>query len=180
MIKIPPGPLSASNAKLLSDLLTRMENNSRVKGVAPILVQQSGNGPTLISSNIAPRMLIRLTGHEPFGEYDSGHSGAPPGYNPDSADYDDLYPDCRYSWYEVDIDPTTCGYIEVRGGRRGWVDRFPAVAIDGSKNLQEGTVVEAWLAPSGSHWRFSPGGGGGEGLVITVIDCAELVLVEDI
>lgn len=175
MFQVPPGPLSPKTAALLTQLLTRLEGLTNIKGVAPITVQQSNSGPPIISSTAAPRKLLQLLGHEPFGEYDSAHPDGPPGYNPDSSDEYDVYPDCKYSWVEVDFDPATCSYVPITNAARGYVDQYPAVAIDGSSEIGDGTVVEAWLAPSGSHWRFSPGGSLGSGVPIEIVTCVSLV-----
>lgn len=176
---IPPGPLSPGNAARLTSLLQSLSNVQKIRAAPPLAVRMDGGIP-IISTNDPPRILIQISGHEPFGEYDSSYPEAPPGYNPDSADYYDQYPDCRYSWFEVDVDPTVCGYAPVPGGRRGWVDKFPAVPIDTNDALADGMVVEAWLAPSGTHWRFQPPGDNSATIDITVIDCVELLISDSL
>ena len=180
-MQIPAGPLSPQNARRLSELLRQLQAQTEFKGSGAMGTAKVG-ASRVITNHTPRRILMQLTGHEPWGEYDSAYPDAPPGYNPDSGDYYEDYSGCRYSWFEVDINPDSCGYAAVEDGERGWVDRFPAVAVDANDSLPDGTIVEAWLAPSGTHWRFVPGGagGGGDDLVIDNIACVELVITDNL
>lgn len=169
-MRIPPGLLSPATAARLSDLLTKLERglDGRPSTGENVDVATRG-GVTITNPRIVPRIIAKITGNdwENGGGYSSGS------YSPD---------DCRYSWIEWEVGPDRCSGAEVPGGRRGYVDRFPAVEISGNTEVEDDVIVEMWLSPDGTHWRFTPGGAGtviGDGLILDVVTCVTLVAGAD-
>lgn len=154
-MKIPPGPLSPAVADDLSRRLTLLESFLHLRTEAPLTFSMSNGTPVLGMAN-KTRLTIKLTGHERRGSaYGSGKLPLVSSYQED----------CRYSWIEQDILPTgNCAATDMPGGMRGYIDEMPAIEINGRDDLDEGLVVEAYLAPSGDHYRFmSPGEDGTPG-----------------
>lgn len=167
-MRIPPGLLSPATAARLSELLTKLERgvDGRPQNGENLDAIVRG-GVTISNPRITPRLVAKITGHE--WERSSYSSGS---YSPD---------DCRYSWVEWEVASDNCAGREVPGGRAGWVDRFPAVEISGQTDVQEGAIVEMWLSPDATHWRFTPGGSGSidDGLILDVVTCVTLVAGSD-
>jgi hypothetical protein len=145
-MKISPGIISPATARALTDLLTKVERmvESRPDN-SPSMESAVRGGVTIQYPRTVPRLVAKITGHE---------------YSAGNYSYSYAADDCRYSWVEWDVGPNSCGGRELPGGRRGWVDRFPAVEIGGQDDVEEGLIVEMWMGPDNLHWRFNPGGGG--------------------
>lgn len=148
-----PGELSASEAQRLNELDEQVTRLTRMTAAPPLAVTFQGGTP-LLSANLIPRILAKITGHLSIDESDDSTTTGTS--------------DCRYSWVEVRVFGTdasdgegVCGAIEIEGGRKGFTNSYPAVSIANDSSVVTGTIVEMWLAPDGSHWRFTVGGGGG-------------------
>lgn len=103
--------------------------------------------------DLVPRRTIRITGHDTSLEYSAFGS-----YDP----YDNT---CKYSWRSWHVDKDNCGEGEDISDFEGFADDTPAIEINGRTDVEEDTIVEAWLAPDGDHWLFNgstlfPGGPG--------------------
>lgn len=146
-MKIPPGPLAPATADMLTRKLTLLESLLNLRTESP-LTFSINNGTPVLGINAQKRAIIKLTGNDSYtgGSGTSNHTG------------------CLYSWVEQDIVPSSCSTTDMPGGMRGYVDKMPAIDLNGQTDLEEDLIVEAFLAPSGDHWRFSsPGGGIGGG-----------------
>jgi hypothetical protein len=140
---------------MLSRKLTLLEALLNLRTGPPLTFTMT-NGTPMIGMSGKHRLIAKLTGHD----FSSDTSAMP------SGDYYTTDDDCRYSWIEQDMTATgTCGTTDQPGGHRGFVDKMPAIDLNGVTDLDDGTVVELFLAPQGDHYRFSsPGGGvGGNG-----------------
>lgn len=149
-MKIPPGPISNATADMLSRKLTLLESLLQLRTEAP-LTFSINNGTPVLGINHQRRAVVKLTGHDLYSE--SGYDTS----------YDGSNVNCLYSWVEQEIRPSSCTTTDMPGGLRGYVDKMPAVDINGQSDLDDGLVVEAFLAPSGDHWRFSSPGNGTDG-----------------
>lgn len=154
MIKIPPGPISTATADMLTRKLTLLESLLNLRTDAPLTFSLN-NGTPVLGINAQKRIVIKLTEHEYTSD---GYTG----YDNGTAD-----DDCRYSWVEQMVRPANCDTIDLPGGLKGWVNNMPAVDLNGSATLEDGLVVEAFLAGSGDHWLFSSPGSGSSAICCT-------------